>query len=133
MVWKWNWLKHEEEYQEDSTDEHAGTTDEDSDSGLVAEDDLPTPSHSLTFKCIGVTKNRDYQTTLRMVRDLIHAGQEVTVSLFHEVNNPRGARALAFVCQVESNAKPRIYNWVCLSVMYLRKSILPSIMEVLYL
>lgn len=101
MVWRWNWLKPEEECQGVSSDDYAGTTEEESDSGSAAEVERSAPLHALTFKCIGATKNRDYQMALQTVRDLIHAGREVSVSLFHELTNPRNARALAFVCRVD--------------------------------
>ena len=112
VVWKWNVVAHESESDGYSTEEVVETSGDES---PTTEDDLALSSHVLTFKCMGVTKSPTYQTALRRAQDLLFSRQVVPVRLVHEPNNPRDARALAFVCQFDDS--PQRIGYVVSNVL----------------
>ena len=61
------------------------------------------PVHTVTFKCIGCTRDVDFQNTLRKVSVQLNAQQLVPVNLFPEPHNPYDKRAIAFKCFLEND------------------------------
>ena len=59
----------------------------------------PVITHSVVFKCIGSTKEPNYQGTLALANARIRAGERVPVRLKKEPNNPKDAKAIAFECK----------------------------------
>ena len=74
---------------------------EDYDSNPEDEIEATSVPHSLVFKCIGCNKSPDYQSALRVARDKLSNDINVPVKLIHEPTNPRDARALTFVCEID--------------------------------
>ena len=59
----------------------------------------PVITHTVTFKCIGCTKDISYQETLARVSQIQNSNVDVLCKLYPEPNNPADARAIAFkVC-----------------------------------
>ena len=100
VIWKWNWLE--------STITDAARIDDcnvaDSVKHSLADDDDSGDGgslvHSIIFKCIGATRNPNYQIALSMARDIISEGLTVPVKLVHEPNNICDAKTLAFVSHI---------------------------------
>ena len=84
--------------------------DNESDPGQTSSDHEST--HTLTFKCIGTTKSEHYQSALKRARDLLLMGEPVPISVVHEPTNPRDAKALAFVCELDGKEHRIGYNIV---------------------
>ena len=51
---------------------------------------------TVTFKCIGRTRNVEAQKSLQRVSEKLRMGQHVSVDVFHEPDNPFDFRAIAF-------------------------------------
>ena len=102
VVWQW---KLEECVQ--TSDEEAGHEDV-PESGEVADiravDTLEADEavdgivHTLTFKCIGATRDMQQQAVLQQVKQLLHENKEVPVKLSLKPDNPYDAKAIAFQC-----------------------------------
>lgn len=58
-------------------------------------------THTVVFKCIGVTQEKAYQTTLLEANSLLQNGEDVPVCLTPEPNNPHDSQAIAFECQLK--------------------------------
>lgn len=63
------------------------------------EDKIPAITHSLTFKCIGSTKEARYQEVLALANVKIRKGETAQVKLKKETDNPFDANAIAFMCR----------------------------------
>ena len=111
VFWRWNWqdaalpAPEDDNSAEDSDEgccsdggEHDNTddsTDDDFDSTLV--------THSVIFKCIGVTKDSRSQGSLAAAAQKQKKQEQVEVHLRKEPNNPVDSRAIAFDCKLTSN------------------------------
>ena len=60
--------------------------------------DIIAITHSVVFKCIGVTKDAMAQQTLERAYDLI---SQVPVELKPEPHNPKDSKAIAFMCRLD--------------------------------
>lgn len=58
-------------------------------------------THSVVFKCIGVTKDTIAQQALERAYNLIFQGEKVPVELKPEPHNPKDSKAIAFVCRLD--------------------------------
>ena len=88
--------------QEESNDLDATCTDNDSDED---EDEIPVIKHSVTFECIGCTKELRYQEMLALAKQKINKGEDVLVKLQKEMDNAFDANAIAFMCNADGNWK----------------------------
>ena len=68
----------------------------------------PLVTHTVMFKCIGVTQEKPYQATLREANSLLQSGEDVPVRLTPEPNNPHDSQAIAFECQLKDKRWRRI-------------------------
>jgi len=103
-MWKWSWedTTQDSSTQEvDSSTEELGSSDGDSQSDLT--NSMPVHVHSITFKCIGTTKDDKPQKILAIASEKLYKGEAVPVRLQPEPNNPKDAKAIAFECKIESN------------------------------
>ena len=116
VIWQWEWKDSTDaESDEESTSsitiipetppDSASTSDgeeEDTTSDLGASLLIgfsPVVTHTVTFKCIGCTKDMKYQETLARVSQIRNRNVDVICKLYPEPNNPADARAIAFrVC-----------------------------------
>ena len=108
IIWKWHCAAPDSGSEIESPKEDTQYSTEDN--GSDPEDAAASVPHALVFKCIGSTKSQQYQNALNIARDLLADNQAVPVTLFHEKNNPRDPRALAFVCEI--NGKSRTVGYV---------------------
>ena len=99
VVWEWEHQNLEEHHHLSSSSSVAeqGNSDEE----ILYEDISTNSTHKLTFKCIGVTRAAEYQSTLRKVRDAMIEGNSTSVKIMHEPTNPQDSQALAFVCEID--------------------------------
>ena len=63
------------------------------------EDEIPAITHSVTFKCIGSTKEARYQEVLALANQKIRKGETVQVKFQKETDSPFDANAIAFMCK----------------------------------
>ena len=86
--------------------------DEDHQSECEDGDDLSTDSdlnedednlNTVTFKCIGVTRDTSYQDHLEAACTLLQQGIEVPVKVVREPHNPFDSRAISFQCELNNN------------------------------
>ena len=59
-------------------------------------------THSVVFKCVGVTKDNHLQEILAMAAQKLKKQEQVDVRLRKEPNNPKDSRAIAFECKLIS-------------------------------
>lgn len=69
--------------------------------GAMALDICPQVTHTVTFKCMGTTKENKYQENLARVSQLRNQGINVTCRVRPEPNNPFDSKAIAFDCQMD--------------------------------
>lgn len=119
----WRWVEQEEDEEDPETD--AGYVQEEGES-LSTESDLedgaPTELSTVTFKCVGVTRDPVYQAALGSARKLIQEGLTVPVKLVPEPNNPFDSRAISFQCYIDNSWK---------IIGYLVKEVCDSVHEAL--
>ena len=75
------------------------------DGSLSTESDLDSEDVTLdtvTFKCIGVTRNPSYQEVLKAVNELLRKGNNVPVKPILEPTNPFDSHAVSFQCQLNN-------------------------------
>ena len=60
-------------------------------------------SHTLTFKCIGATRDEAHQIALRRARDRMEEGLVVSVKLQAEPDNIKDANTIAFMCLLDDS------------------------------
>lgn len=108
VVYEWGWLDVEQMYQnndseiyDDSDDGDNSADGDDSDDGDDDQDDSDSfVTHTITFKCIGASRETSYQTALQAALECINEGKDVPVKLIPEPDNPKDSRAIAFHCFV---------------------------------
>ena len=59
-------------------------------------------THSVVFKCVGVTKDNHLQEISAMAAQKLKKQEQVDVRLRKEPNNPKDSRAIAFECKLIS-------------------------------
>ena len=101
VAYTWNWC---DDYN--GSDEHE---DEDpAESSQSEDEDEPDPfdngftTHTVTFKCIGATRDDNHQEALQAAAKDIKEGKDVPVRLQLEPDNPVDSDAIAFQCHVHS-------------------------------
>ena len=100
IIWRW----HSDDV--DDIDEESSVRSEDQDSPLTTqmseneaeESSEDTEESAVAFKCIGVTRDPDYQSLLAEVKDRLKNMEEVPVKLTPEPTNQFDSRAIAFQC-----------------------------------
>jgi hypothetical protein len=97
IVWKWN-FGYESGDEEDDDEEKDQSSDEMERKNSYQD---AQPSHTLIFKCIGTTREKQYQETLRIISNLKPV-EQVEVKLQPEPHNPVDSKAIAFVATVEN-------------------------------
>lgn len=108
IIWDWEWIG--EDF--DSDDIESATSvpvmdpsdSEDGGSGDATASDSPDCSevtHTVTFKCIGSTKEQQYQECLKHISQIRSEGGEVLCRVKPEPNNPYDSQAIAFESKVD--------------------------------
>ena len=118
IIWKWDWIDDNlEGGTESSTTSDIQVIpktppqiDNDDESiragGAMALDLCTQMTHTVTFKCIGTTKETQYQERLKRIAQLRDRGLQVSCQLKSEPDNPLDSHAIAFECQIASH---RVY------------------------
>ena len=99
IVWQWS------EWTDDEGSKPSESPEPDPNESLSTASDLDEEEPELstvTFKCIGVTRDPMYQDCLKTVSGLLQAGTTVPVKVIPEPNNPFDSRALAFQCLIDN-------------------------------
>ena len=116
FLWKWTWVDGEIESESEDDIERTDITiipetppelsDEDDADKLIDTTNDVNVVHTVTFKCIGCTRDVKYQKTLENINELRRAnGMEldnVECRIMPEPQNPFDARAIAFQCYINS-------------------------------
>jgi len=105
VLWKWDWLEEGDTYSDVESDcsEVDDVATDDNDTEVVDDDEeIPAITHSVTFKCIGSTKELHYQEPLALAKQKRNKGETVEVKLQKEKDNPVDANAIAFMCNADS-------------------------------
>jgi len=77
------------------------------DGSLSTESDIDTEDITLdtvTFKCVGVTRDPSYQEVLKLVNEQLQKGNDVHVKPVLEPNKPFDSHAVSYQCQLD-------YSW----------------------
>ena len=115
VVWDWEWTTDDEDADSDNeitvipeTPPPPSSDESDEDEALskaaTALSICPTPvvKHTLTFKCIGSTKECRYQEKLARISQLRNNGEEVPCIIAPEPENQFDSKAIAFKVTVYS-------------------------------
>lgn len=108
VIWHWIWLEGGEQSESSSEicsgEEHFSNFGSESDRD-ESEDEpkVPAITHSVIFKCIGVTKEKHYQELLALANRKINNGEAVPVKLQKEPTNCYDSRAIAFMCKADKD------------------------------
>ena len=110
VVWEWEWQDDDTDIDHisESSAEDVGhchhnphiQSDPESDSEEETDFQLPSQTHTVTFKCIGTTHDLNSQEVLRSVNTLLGSG-EVPVKIVPEPDNQYDSKAIAFQCKVD--------------------------------
>ena len=108
FVWEWQWMDNEAESGDDGSESETDITvvpETDPEEESEAEEDGascdPPVFHTITFKCIGCTRDTKYQQTLEAINELRHAGtnlEDISCRIMPEPENPQDAKAITFQC-----------------------------------
>ena len=79
VIWEWEWLEDhsdpESNHSEDDQETDDATDNTDNDEEEEDNDEIPAITHSVTFKCIGSTKEARYQEVLALAKQKIKRGR----------------------------------------------------------
>ena len=98
IIWQWNECTEDEFSHDSSFDDNQDGDILSTDSDLTEDESLTS---TVTFKCIGVTRDTSYQHYLEIVNKHLQEGKEVPVKLASEPNNPYDSRAISFQCELD--------------------------------
>ena len=118
VIWKWEWVNEHYEYASDGESRtsteiipetpplHGSDHDNGEEpslclDGATALKVCPQVTHTVTFKCIGTTKENKYQENLARISQLRIRGIIVPCRVKAEPNNPYDSKPIAFECQVD--------------------------------
>ena len=108
VVWEWNWVDGEldssstdEEKNSDHDDEAGERTGTGSESS-EGSDDVDSMD-TVTFKCIGASRELHSQEALAAAKRKLEKGEAVPVRILPEPNNPYDSNAIAFQCKVDDS------------------------------
>ena len=110
IIWKWDWIDEDFESGTESSTSSIqvipetplqSDSDHDDDEILLASAICTQVTHTVTFKCIGTTKEIQYQERLKQIAQLRSRGLEVPCQLKPEPDNPFDSNAIAFECQID--------------------------------
>lgn len=107
VAYAWRWL----DIAETSLDEHdnvgssesleltaTSDTEEEDEPDQFAEGFI---THTVTFKCIGASRDDDHQVALQAASRILKGGQDVPIRLEPEPDNPIDPNAIAFLCLID--------------------------------
>ncbi len=110
VAWQWEWLPDSQAGSSSESEEEYNTIDPvirsrtPSDIDSEGEDQgIPHLTHTVTFKCIGASRELHAQEILAKVSRLIGDGKNIPVNLFPEKDNPYDSNAIAFKCLLDDS------------------------------
>lgn len=109
IIWDWEWIHEDFDSASDtepamsieSTPDNESEDDEDSDAVVPVNCSVNVMTHTLTFKCMGSTKEQRYQNILRQVSQILCTDAVVPCRITKEPGNPIDSRAIAFECNID--------------------------------
>jgi len=99
IIWDWIWMDEVDHIAETSSEDiHEFTASVESDSGSEVYMNSPEPAviHTITFKCIGYTQDKDSQKVLKETSVQLANQVAVEVRLQPEPENKFDSKAIAF-------------------------------------
>ena len=90
------YVSDEEEEAGDKTEKNNEEENENAESDSI----LPV-THTVTFKCIGCTKEHAYQEILKRIAQMQHRGENMLCKIQPEPENPIDSEAIAFKCKLD--------------------------------
>ena len=114
FIWKWQWVDNDDESEDEPErtpitvipETPPTVSDKESDHEDELEEEAVTEVvHTVTFKCIGCTRDAKYQKVLEHIIELRTAGtniDNIDCRIMPEPDNPADAKAIAFQCRVDS-------------------------------
>ncbi len=126
VIWEWEWLSESSQLDIDS-DGDGGDTDETCESaGTETESGTESDQESndtqtedtVTFKCIGASREVHSQDALASAKQKLDRGESVPVRIEPEPSNPFDSDAISFQCKLDD-------TWV--TIGYVVKEILPHV------
>ena len=123
VIWDWQWSDHSNTLipidDEDGPDEVTvipetpPESDDDSDANDESTEEASPHEieHTVTFKCIGCTKEQPYQQALIRAAQLRREGNNIEVKVEPEPTNPFDAKAIQVICKVDGGVeKDRLFG-----------------------
>lgn len=109
VIWTWDWMEPSDD-DSDSTRESAVNSPElfsNADDEIHTEetetiDKNPILTHTVTFKCIGSSRDPDCQECLAKAANIIRCGEHVDVKLRPEPTNEYDAKAIEFIIRLDN-------------------------------
>ena len=98
----WNWIWVGDSSTTPSVDGSTYSSESPLDDSSSKDDAIPAITHTVIFKCIGVTKEKRYQDTLKYARKKLDDGIKLPVKFQPEPDNKHDSKAIAFMCQDNS-------------------------------
>ena len=117
VIWKWAWVGDEVDSDNDTSEsslessltvipetpnESLDEPESEPESLLANISSKPLTIHTVTFKCIGCTKEECYRKSLAKASNLMSSGQDVPCVLHPEPQNPVDSRAIAFKLKIDN-------------------------------
>ena len=96
VLWEWYWI---EDSSIASSVSNSPMPSDDNSSSSDDDNSVPAITHSVIFKCMGVTKEKWYQDTLKYAKQQLDNGIQLPLKLQPEPDNKCDSKAIAFMCQ----------------------------------
>ena len=112
VIWDWELesAQLQSTTQSDSDNEQSDHASESDDVPECDQDVREECIHTVTFKCMGSTREKPYQNVLEKARDKLQEGFTVDVRLTPEPHNMFDSDAVAFECSLDGQWKN---IWLC--------------------
>ena len=105
VAYAWHWEQNDDDDIEDESCSQSMTPSLPSSPESELDFNAGFTTHTVTFKCMGTTKDIGHKETFRAAAASLREGSDVSVRLRPEPNNPVDANAIAFDCQMGNDWK----------------------------
>lgn len=109
VAYAWHWKQSDDSSGEESMDSESVHSSISRTPPPLSEDELDFntgfTTHTITFKCMGTTRDTNHQEVLSAAAAALKEGKDVPTRLQPEPDNPVDANAIMFECQVDKGWK----------------------------
>ena len=106
VIWNCTWIDEEDDSDRDVNvdclDESRNDVEQTEEDESTDDEYIPHITHSVIFKCIGVSKEKWYQEILALSSQKLHNKEVVPVQLHKEPENKKDSKPIAFMCKVDT-------------------------------